>query len=89
MQSNYLARSLFGCTRISLISAALFVWTILFPVTGAVQQSGNSQEPGSTLSWRIRDDRSHFSAAGWCWRMVSWSGSWVRHFCFDAITSLE
>jgi hypothetical protein len=49
MQSIYLSRSLFGCTRISLISAALFVGTILLPVTGAAQQTGNAQEPGSTL----------------------------------------
>jgi cobalt-zinc-cadmium efflux system outer membrane protein len=48
MQSNYLSRSLFGCTRISLISAALFVGTILLPVTGTAQQTGNSQQPGST-----------------------------------------
>jgi cobalt-zinc-cadmium efflux system outer membrane protein len=48
MQSTYLPRSLFGCIRISLISAAVFVGTILLPVTGTAQQTGNSQQPGST-----------------------------------------
>ena len=31
MQSTYLSRSLFGCTRISLIIAALFVGTLRLP----------------------------------------------------------
>jgi len=44
MQSTYLSRSLFGCTRISLISAAVFVGTMLLPVTGTAQQTGNSQQ---------------------------------------------
>jgi cobalt-zinc-cadmium efflux system outer membrane protein len=48
MQSTYLSRSLFGCTRISLISAALFAGTMLLSVTGAAQQTGNPQQPGST-----------------------------------------
>src|SRR6266849_2474223 len=48
MQSTYLSRSLFGCTRISLISAALLVGTMLLPVKGAAQQTGNSQQPAST-----------------------------------------
>src|SRR5882724_3218462 len=48
MQSTYLSRSLFGCTRISLISAALFVGTLLLAVDGTCQQAGNSQQPGST-----------------------------------------
>lgn len=48
MQSTYLSRSLFGCTRISLFSAAVLVGTMLLPVTGAAQQTGNSQQPGST-----------------------------------------
>src|ERR1700680_1269414 len=45
MQSIYLSRSLFGCTRISLISAAVFAGTMLLPVTGTAQQTGNSQRP--------------------------------------------
>jgi cobalt-zinc-cadmium efflux system outer membrane protein len=48
MQSTYLSRSLFGCTRISLISAALLVGTMLLPVKGTAQQTGNSQQRGST-----------------------------------------
>src|SRR2546427_8547457 len=48
MRSTYLSRSLFGRTRISLISAALFVGTMLLPVKGTAQQTGNSQQPGST-----------------------------------------
>ena len=48
MQSNYLSRSLFGCTRISLISATVLVGTMLLPATGTAQQTGNSQQPGST-----------------------------------------
>src|SRR5437899_9446158 len=47
MQSTYLSRSLFGRTRISLISAAVFVGTVLFPVKGTAQQTGNSQQPDS------------------------------------------
>ncbi len=38
MQSPYLSRSLFGCTRISLISAAVLVGTMLLPVKGAAQR---------------------------------------------------
>ncbi len=48
MQSTYLSRSLFGCTRISLISAAVLLGTMLLPVTGTAQQTGHSQRPGST-----------------------------------------
>jgi cobalt-zinc-cadmium efflux system outer membrane protein len=48
MRSTYLSRSLFGCTRISLLTAALLVGTILLPVEGAAQQTGNSQQPGSS-----------------------------------------
>ncbi len=48
MQSIYLSRSLFGCTRISLISAVVLVGTMLLPVKGTAQQTGNSQQPGST-----------------------------------------
>src|SRR5438309_9586674 len=47
MQSTYLSRSLFGCTRISLIRAAVLVGTMLLPVKGTAQQTGNSQHPGS------------------------------------------
>jgi len=48
MQSTYLSRSLFGRTRILLISAAVLLGTILLSVKGAAQQTGNSQQPGST-----------------------------------------
>ena len=48
MQSTYLSRSLFGCIRISLVSAAVLVGTMLLPVRGTAQQAGNSQQPGST-----------------------------------------
>jgi cobalt-zinc-cadmium efflux system outer membrane protein len=45
MQSTYLSRSLFGRTRISLISSAVLVGTMLLPVTGTAQQTGHSQQP--------------------------------------------
>jgi cobalt-zinc-cadmium efflux system outer membrane protein len=45
MQSTYSSRSLFGCARISLIGAALFV--ALLPFKGTAQQTGDSQQPGS------------------------------------------
>src|SRR5436309_14767088 len=48
MQSTYLSRSLFGCTRVSLISAAALVGMILLPVKGTAQQTGNSQHSNST-----------------------------------------
>src|SRR3989441_2674639 len=48
MQSIDLARSLFGRMRISLIGAALLVGTMLLAVNGTAQQTGNSQQPGST-----------------------------------------
>src|SRR5258708_20669376 len=48
MQSTYLSRSLFGCTRILLITAVLLAGTVLLPVEGTAQQTGNSQQPGST-----------------------------------------
>src|SRR5438445_4686374 len=48
MQSTYLSRSLFGCTRISLISGAVLVATMLLPVEGAAQQTGNTELSGST-----------------------------------------
>jgi outer membrane protein, heavy metal efflux system len=45
MQFTYLSRSLFGCARISLIGAALFM--ALLPLKGTAQQTGDSQQPGS------------------------------------------
>jgi cobalt-zinc-cadmium efflux system outer membrane protein len=48
MQSTYLSRSLFGCPRISFITAALLVGTMLLAVKGTAQQAGNSQQPAST-----------------------------------------
>jgi len=47
MQSIDVSRSLFGSTRISLISAALLVGAMLFAVNGRAQQTGNPQQPGS------------------------------------------
>jgi len=46
MQSIDLSRSLFGRIRISLISAALLVGTMLLAVNGTAQQAGNPQQPG-------------------------------------------
>ena len=48
MQSIDLARSLFGCTRISLISVAVLVGTMVLPAKGTAQQTGNSQQSAST-----------------------------------------
>jgi len=48
MQSTYLSRSLFGRTRISLITAAVLVGTMVLPLKGTAQQTRNSQQPGST-----------------------------------------
>ena len=48
MQSTYLSRSLFGCTRISLISAAVLVGTMVLPAKGTAQQTGNLQQSAST-----------------------------------------
>src|SRR5438445_10120331 len=48
MQSIDLSRSPFGRIRISLISAALLVGTILLAVNGRAQQARNWQQPGST-----------------------------------------
>jgi outer membrane protein, heavy metal efflux system len=45
MQSTYSSRSLFGCARISLIGAALFV--ALLPLKGIAQQTEDSQQLGS------------------------------------------
>src|SRR3989441_4315113 len=48
MQSTYLSRCLFGCTRISLISVAVLVGTMVLPAKGTAQQTGNSQQSAST-----------------------------------------
>jgi outer membrane protein, heavy metal efflux system len=45
MQFTHLSRSLFGCARISLIGAGLFM--ALLPLKGTAQQTGDSQQPGS------------------------------------------
>jgi hypothetical protein len=45
MQSTYSSRRLFGCARISLIGAALFV--ALLPLKGIAQQTEDSQQLGS------------------------------------------
>jgi len=47
MQSTHLSRSLFGCTRISLISVAVLVGTMVLPAKGTAQQTGNSQRSAS------------------------------------------
>ena len=48
MQSTYLSRGLFGCARISLISVAVLVGTMVLPAQGTAQQTGNSQQSAST-----------------------------------------
>ena len=48
MQFTFLSRGFFGCARISLISTAVLLGTILLPIKGTAQQTGNSQQPGST-----------------------------------------
>src|SRR5438128_2431747 len=48
MQSIDLSRSFFGRIRISLISAALLIGTLLPAVNGTARQTGNSQPPSST-----------------------------------------
>ncbi len=48
MQSTYLSRGLFGCARISLISVAVLVGTMVLPAKGTAQQTGNSQQSAST-----------------------------------------
>src|SRR5258708_19753293 len=45
MQSTYLSRSLFGCTRISFITAALFVGTLALAVAAGAQEPTSSQRP--------------------------------------------
>jgi hypothetical protein len=56
MQSIDLSRSLFGRIRISLISAALLVGTMLLAVNGTAQQVRNWQQPGSTPESPGMDD---------------------------------
>src|SRR5450755_2499317 len=45
MQSIYLSRSLFGCTRISLITAALFIGTLALGGVAGAQEPTSSQRP--------------------------------------------
>ena len=45
MQSTYLSRSLFGCTRILFITAALFVGTLALAGNAAAQEPTSSQRP--------------------------------------------
>jgi outer membrane protein, heavy metal efflux system len=45
MQSTYLSRSLFGCARIPLIAAALFVGTLALAGNAVAQEPPNSQRP--------------------------------------------
>jgi hypothetical protein len=45
MQSIYLSRSVFGCTRISLITAALFVGTLALGGVAGAQEPTSSQRP--------------------------------------------
>jgi outer membrane protein, heavy metal efflux system len=46
MQSTYSSRSLFGCTRISLIAVGVALFVALLPLNGTAQQTANSQQPG-------------------------------------------
>ena len=48
MQFTYLSRSLFGCTRISLVGVAVLVGTMVLPAKGTAQQAENSQQSAST-----------------------------------------
>ena len=48
MQFTYLSRSLFGCTRISLVGVAVLVGTMVLPAKGTAQQTENSQQSAST-----------------------------------------
>src|SRR6267154_6107244 len=45
MQSTYLSRSLFGCTRISFITAALFVGTLALVGNAGAQEPPSLQRP--------------------------------------------
>src|SRR3989454_2135606 len=63
MQFLDLSRSLFGRVRISLISAALLVVTILFAVNGTAQQARNWQQPGSTPESHVMDEHAGTSTS--------------------------
>src|SRR5438552_17659396 len=58
MQFLDLSRSLFGHVRISLISPALLVVTILLAVNGTAQQAGNWLQPGSTPKSPATDEHA-------------------------------
>src|SRR6266550_2447867 len=58
MQSIDLSRSLFGRIRISQISAALLLGTMLLAVNGTAQQARNWQQPGSTPKSPGMDDHA-------------------------------
>src|SRR5882762_7407985 len=58
MQSTFLSRGFFGCALISLISAAVLLGTILLPVKGTAQQTGNSQQPGLTPESPVMDEHA-------------------------------
>src|SRR5713101_6135993 len=45
MQSTYLSRSLFGCTRVSFITAALFVGTLALAGNTGAQEPPSLQRP--------------------------------------------
>ena len=45
MQSTFLSRSFFGCTRISLITAALFIGTLALAGIAGAQEPPSSQKP--------------------------------------------
>src|ERR1700722_17900753 len=45
MQSTYLSRSLFGCTRVSLTTAAVFVGTLVVAGDAGAQEPPSSQRP--------------------------------------------
>jgi hypothetical protein len=63
MQFIDLSRSLFGHTRISLISAALLVVPILLAVNGTAQQARNWQQPGSTPESPVMDEHAGTSTS--------------------------
>ena len=47
MQSTYLSRSLFGCTRISFIVAALFFGTLALAGNAGAQEPASPQQADS------------------------------------------
>src|SRR5882762_5452895 len=63
MQSTFLSRGFFGCALISLISAAVLLGTILLPVKGTAQQTGNSQQPGLTPESPVMDEHAETSTS--------------------------